>query len=55
LPSHYEHKSIGTLLGFLIIVVFFWSQKPDTFMTVGNWLNITQQVSILGVLAFIMT
>jgi ribose transport system permease protein len=48
-------RTFGTLLGFLIIVVFFWSQKPDTFMTVGNWLNITQQVSILGVLAFTMT
>lgn len=48
-------RTFGTLLGFLVIVVFFWWQKPDTFMTVGNWLNITQQVSILGVLAFAMT
>lgn len=48
-------RTFGTLLGFLIIVVFFWWQKPDTFMTVGNLLNITQQVSILGVLAFTMT
>lgn len=48
-------RAFGTLLGFLVIVVVFWSQKPTTFMTVGNWLNITQQVSILGVIAFAMT
>lgn len=48
-------RTFGTLLGFLLIVGYFWWQKPDTFMTVPNWLNITQQVSILGVLAFAMT
>lgn len=47
--------SFGTLIGFLLVVVVFWWQKPDTFMTVRNWLNITQQVSILGVVAFTMT
>ncbi len=45
----------GTLIGFILIVLFFWSQKPDTFMTVRNWLNITQQMSILGVVAFAST
>jgi ribose transport system permease protein len=48
-------RTFGTLLGFLVIVGFFWWQKPETFMTVNNWLNITQQVSILGVVAFAMT
>lgn len=48
-------RTFGTLLGFLVIVGFFWWQKPATFMTVTNWLNITQQVSILGVVAFTMT
>lgn len=48
-------RSFGTLIGFLIIVVFFWSQRPATFMSVRNLLNITQQVSILGVVAFTMT
>jgi ribose transport system permease protein len=45
----------GTLIAFLFIVAVFWALKPTTFMTVGNWLNITQQVSILGVVAFTMT
>lgn len=48
-------RTFGTLLGFVLLVVFFWSQRPDTFMTVRNWLNITQQISILGVIAFTMT
>ena len=47
-------RSFGTLIGFLIIVVFFWSQRPATFMSVRNLLNITQQVSILGVVALPM-
>jgi ribose transport system permease protein len=48
-------RTFGTLLGFVLLVVFFWSQRPDTFMTVRNWINITQQISILGVIAFTMT
>ena len=40
-------RRYGTFLGFLLIVSFFWTQRPDTFMTTRNWLNITQQVSIL--------
>jgi len=48
-------RSFGTLIGFLIIVLFFWMQRPTTFMSVRNLLNITQQVSILGVVAFAMT
>jgi len=48
-------RRFGTLIGFLIVVAVFWWQKPETFMTVRNWLNITQQVSILGVIAFTMT
>lgn len=48
-------RSFGTLIGFVLIVLFFWSQRPATFMSVRNLLNITQQVSILGVVAFTMT
>jgi ribose transport system permease protein len=48
-------RSFGTLIGFLIVVAYFWWQKPATFMTLRNWLNITQQISILGVIAFTMT
>jgi ribose transport system permease protein len=45
----------GTIIGFLIMVAFFWWQRPDTFMTVQNWINISQQISILGVVAMTMT
>jgi ribose transport system permease protein len=48
-------RTYGTLIGFLIVVVVFWTQRPTTFMTLRNWLNITQQISILGVAAFTMT
>lgn len=48
-------RNFGTLLGFLLVVAFFSWQRPATFMTVRNWLNITQQISILGVVAFTMT
>ena len=48
-------RRYGTLLGFFLIVIFFWIQRPDTFMTARNWLNITQQVSILCVVSFTMT
>src|SRR5258705_5051606 len=48
-------RRYGTLLGFFLIVIIFWWQRPTTFMTVNNWLNITQQISILGVVAFTMT
>jgi ribose transport system permease protein len=48
-------RRYGTLIGFLLIVVIFWWYKPDTFMTIPNWVNITRQVSILGVVAFVMT
>jgi ribose transport system permease protein len=48
-------RRFGTLIGFFLIVAFFWWQRPDTFMTVRNWLNITQQMSILGVVAFAST
>jgi ribose transport system permease protein len=48
-------RTFVTLIAFLVIVAVFWWQRPTTFMTVGNWLNITQQVSILGVMAFTMT
>lgn len=48
-------RQFGTLIGFLVIVAFFSWQKPDTFMNVRNWMNITQQVSILGAVAATMT
>jgi ribose transport system permease protein len=51
----YWLRRFGTLVGFLVVVAVFWWQRPDTFMTIPNWLRITQQVSILGVVAFTMT
>lgn len=54
-PSLRVLRRFGTLIGFLAIVVFFWLMRPETFMTPQNWLNITRQVSILGVVAFTMT
>lgn len=48
-------RRYGTLLGLLAIVAVFWALRPSTFMTAGNWINITQQVSILSVVAFTST
>lgn len=48
-------RRYGTLAGLIVIVAILWALRPDTFMTVGNWLNITQQVSILAVVAFTST
>lgn len=48
-------RRYGTLIGFLVIVGIFWQQRPDTFMTIPNWINITRQISILAVVAFVMT
>ncbi len=48
-------RKYGTAIGFLGVVLLFWALKPTTFMTLPNWLNITQQVSILCVVAFTMT
>lgn len=48
-------RHYGTLIGMLAIVVVFWVLLPDTFMTGRNWLNITQQLSMLTVVAVAMT
>jgi ribose transport system permease protein len=48
-------RRYGPVLGMLAIVVVFWVLKPDTFMTLQNWLNISQQVSMLAVVAVTMT
>ncbi|WP_306261274.1 ABC transporter permease [Pararhizobium sp. IMCC21322] len=48
-------KLYGTLIGFVSILVFFAVQLPDTFLTARNLLNITQQVSMLAVVACSMT
>ena len=48
-------RHYGTLIGMAAIVLVFWALLPDTFMTARNWLNITQQVSMLTVVAVAMT
>ena len=48
-------RRYGTLFGFAAIIVFFWINLPDTFVTSQNLLNITQQVSMLAVVSFTMT
>lgn len=45
----------GTLLGFGLIVAFFTIQLPDTFLTARNLINVSQQISMLAVVAFTMT
>jgi len=48
-------RRYGTLIGCAIILLVFWIALPGTFMTARNWLNITEQVSMLTVVAAGMT
>lgn len=48
-------KRYGSLIGMASIILFFWIALPDTFMTARNWLNISQQLSMLTVVAVTMT
>ena len=48
-------RHYGSLFGMASIVLFFWIALPDTFMTMRNWLNISQQLSMLIVVAVTMT
>ena len=48
-------RQSGTLLGFLLIICFFTIKLPDTFLTPRNLLNISQQLSMLAVVAATMT
>ena len=48
-------RRYGTLIGFLALIVFFWAELPDTFLTARNLLNITQQMSMLAVVSATMT
>jgi ribose transport system permease protein len=45
----------GTLIGVAIVVVYFWVHLPATFLTGHNLLNISQQMSMLAVVASTMT
>jgi ribose transport system permease protein len=48
-------RRYGTLTGFVLILLFFAVRLPGTFLTPQNWLNITQQLSMLMVVAAGMT
>lgn len=48
-------RRYGTLIGFAAILIVFWISLPETFMTARNWLNISQQMSMLVVVAAGMT
>ncbi|MFK7857797.1 MAG: ABC transporter permease [Granulosicoccus sp.] len=48
-------RQSGTLLGFVLVILFFSVQLPDTFLTARNLINISQQLSMLAVVAATMT
>jgi ribose transport system permease protein len=48
-------RRFGSLAGMAAILVFFAVMLPDTFLTARNWLNISQQVAMLSVVAVTMT
>jgi ribose transport system permease protein len=48
-------RRYGTLLGFAAMVVFFAVNLPETFLSARNLLNVSQQISMLAVVAFTMT
>ncbi len=48
-------RGYGTIIGIVLLILFFWISLPDTFMTARNWLNISQQMSMLAVVAAAMT
>jgi ribose transport system permease protein len=48
-------RQFGTLMGFALIVAVFAVQLPGTFLSAGNLLNVSQQLSMLAVVAATMT
>jgi ribose transport system permease protein len=48
-------RRFGGVFGMLAVVVFFAISLPDTFLTARNLLNISQQISMLAVVAVTMT
>jgi ribose transport system permease protein len=48
-------RRFGGMIGMLAVILFFAVNLPDTFLTARNWLNISQQVSMLAVVAATMT
>jgi ribose transport system permease protein len=55
LPTVAFVRRHGTLIGVALVVVYFWLHLPATFLTGRNLLNISQQMSMLAVVASTMT
>ena len=45
----------GTLIGVAIVLGYFWLHLPTTFVTARNLINVSQQMSMLAVVASAMT
>ena len=45
----------GTLIGVAVVLAYFWLHLPGTFLTARNLINVSQQVSMLAVVASSMT
>jgi ribose transport system permease protein len=54
-PTLNTIRRYGTLIGFAAVLLYFWINLPDTFLTGRNLLNISQQMSMLAVVAVTMT
>jgi ribose transport system permease protein len=48
-------RRYGTLCAVALVMVYFWLELPSTFLTGRNLLNISQQMSMLAVVAATMT
>ncbi len=48
-------KRYGTLVGFCLIILFFSWKLPSTFFSLQNIINVSQQISMLAVVAFSLT
>ena len=48
-------RRYGTLAAFVVIVAVMAARLPDTFLTARNLLNVSQQLSMLAVVAAAMT
>ncbi len=44
-------KKYGTIIGLLIIIIVFSILRPAAFLTVRNWSNIIEQISLLAIIA----
>lgn len=44
-------RAYGTIFAGIIIVIVFSILRPDAFFTVGNFINITRQISLLVIIA----